>query len=102
MHSDDNTYNQNTYFKFGGFLGNDFSESSIYVRGVNEQEDNDTLSGIAFNSSKNRKLKNKDNNLTNQMGPFSPPDASINLAFGPPVCPKPLPDPAPLVPNKGI
>ena len=79
LHSDDNTYNQNTYFKFGGFLGNDFSESSIYVRGVNEQEDNDTLSGIAFNSSKNRKLKNTDNNLTNQMGPFSPPDASINL-----------------------
>ena len=79
LHTDDNTYDQSTYFKFGGFLNNDFSESSIYVRGVNEQEDNDTLSGITFNSSKNRKLKNKDNNLINQMGPFSPPDASINL-----------------------
>jgi hypothetical protein len=81
LHTDNNNYDQNVYFKFGGFLNNDFSESNVYVRGVAEEEDNITLSGIKFDSRENRKLKNTDNNLVNKMGPFSPPDAGTIKKF---------------------
>ncbi len=63
------------YFKFGGFVNNDFGRSNIYKRGEESEPDSRTLGGIDFkskNTAPNRKLKGTNGNI-DTMGDFLPP-----------------------------
>ena len=63
------------YFKFGGFVNNDFGRSNVYKRAEQDEPDSATLSGIDFiskNKYPNRKLKGENDDI-DKMGNFLPP-----------------------------
>lgn len=63
------------YFKFGGFVNNDFGRSNAYKRAEQGESDSLTLGGIDFkkkNEYPNRKLKAENDDI-DRMGNFLPP-----------------------------
>ena len=77
--NDGNNFLQgSTYFKFGGIVNNDFSESNIYVRDVHTTPDISTIFGIEFNTAE--KLNNLTTGGSNKMGEFLPPNKDVDLS----------------------
>ncbi len=63
------------YFRFGGFVNNDFGRSNAYKRAEQNTPDSATLGGIDFkkkNKYPNRKLKGENDDI-DKMGNFLPP-----------------------------